>query len=339
MDGSLHSMAPHDTTAPPEVLEGQRVALRGVPWLWKDLLVGFVPLIAMRVAAAWVDVAGLPSMVRWLVLLLVLLSMAWMLGYPLWIARRRHARLPRISIRAVAIEAALAIPALLVIWVALAAVLAAWTLLAGGPPPRNPLEPAAREGNWAFAAVFTLFAAIVAPVTEEVFFRGMVYNGLRQRLHPLLAAILQAAAFGLLHTFGYVHAALAALSGLALAAVYEWRGTLLAPIFVHALQNLVVGLIAVSAAISSANAPVLGIMGHAQDGGCLITEVHPESGGHEAGLRPGDRLTSVDEEPVADIHEVADVVRRKRVGDRVWVEFVRDGEIHRVEAILKLRPK
>jgi membrane protease YdiL (CAAX protease family) len=330
------SNAPPGTDAPPKAPDGQRLGFRGVPWLWRDLIVGLASVIAWRVAAGWLDVSGWPPAALWLPWAIQLLGMAWMLGYPFWVARRRRARLPRPSLRAAAVEAAVAVPALLVIWVQILMVRAAWEGL-GGAPPENPLGPAARAGDWESAAAFTLLAALIAPLNEEVFFRGMLYNGLRQRCGPWLAAVLQAGVFGVLHSFGYVHAAYAALLGAAMAALYEWRRTLLAPIFVHALMNLAFGVVMVWAALSAANGPALGIRALPQDGGCRITEVQPGSGADAAELRVGDVVSAVDGRPVPDIDAVAAIVREKRVGDRVRIQFVRDGEARTVDAVLKRR--
>jgi membrane protease YdiL (CAAX protease family) len=234
-------------------------------------------------------------------------------------------------------QALLAIPFFIVLWVALAVVVAAWIYLVGGEPPNNPLEPTVQAGNWPVAVVFTLVAAIVAPITEEVFFRGMVYNCLCQRMHFKLSIILQGAVFGWLHTFGYVHAAMASLLGMALAALYEWRRTLLTPIFVHAFQNALVGSIAVMAAINTANAPVLGIQGDPHDEGCLVTKVFPDTGADEAGLRADDVITSIDGEPVVNIQDVSNAVRKKRAGDLVEFTFLRGGKLHRAEVVLRRR--
>ena len=54
----------------------------------------------------------------------------------------------------------------------------------------------------------------------------------------VLAAVLQSALFALAHNFGAMHAAFAFGLGLSLTAVYAWRKTLVAPIFVHAGNNL-----------------------------------------------------------------------------------------------------
>jgi membrane protease YdiL (CAAX protease family) len=272
-------------------------------------------------------------------ILYYLLSLVWMVGYPLWLARRRHARLPRLALSTVALEAALALPVFILLSVVLTVVFMAWVYLAGGSLPRNPLEGPAETGNWVVTAVVVLAAVTVAPLTEEVFFRGMLYNGLRQRIHPLPAAILQAAVFGLLHSFGYVHAVGAALIGLALAGLYEWRRTLLAPIFVHGLQNLMAGLVAVLAAISLANTPALGVLIQPEEGGCRVRAIVPGGGAEEAGLRAGDLITVVDGYAVRNLPELQWVLRQRRVGDRVWVVFVQDGEFSRVEVVLKPRSK
>ena len=327
----------HKENPSPGQLQIRQDSLRSIPWTWKDLFLGLVPLVAIRVVMPLLPTANLPTVVRWLLLPVTFLGMAWMLGFPIWVARRRHAQMPKLSIRAVVIEALLAIPFFIVLWVALVVVVAAWIYLVGGEPPNNPLEPTVQAGNWVVAVVFTLVAAIAAPITEEVFFRGMVYNCLCQRMHFILAIILQGAVFGWLHTFGYVHAAMASLLGMALAALYEWRRTLLTPIFVHAFQNALVGSIAVMGAINTANAPVLGIQGDPNDDGCLVTKVFPETAADEAGLQADDVITSIDGEPVVKIQDVSNAVRKKRVGDLVELTFLRDGELHRAEVVLRRR--
>jgi membrane protease YdiL (CAAX protease family) len=279
----------------------------------------------------------LPAPVRQSVFFLNCFNIAWMLGYPLWIVRRKRVHLSRASLRRVVIEAVIAVPTLLVIWLVLAVVLAAWTLLAPEVLPTNPLDSAAQAGAWTYIALFTLLASLVAPLTEEVFFRGMLYKGLRHRIHPVAAAVLQAAAFGLLHNVGYSYAALATLLGLALAVVYELRQTILAPMFVHSFHNLSVGLLALIVAIGAANAPVLGIAGNAHDGGCLLTDVTKGSGAEDAGLQVNDVITSVNGLPVSNAPAIAAIVRQKQAGDKIRLEFIRAGEVHRVEAVLKSR--
>jgi membrane protease YdiL (CAAX protease family) len=315
-------------------------AFREVPWRWSDVLVGLAPLVALRAASALDLFPPLPEGVRWLGPVLAVLGTAWLLGYPLWAARRRGARFPRLPrLRAVVVEAALAVPTLLAVWLVMAVVIGAWSLVLGRETlPVNPLEPVARSQRWTALWVVAVLAVIVAPLSEEVFFRGMVYNALRRQLHPAAAIFLQAALFGIFHTFGLAHAAVAALLGLALALVYEWRRTLLAPVLVHALQNAAAVAITLAVAVAYANAPVLGMSGEPHADGCLVTHVLSGSAAEEAGLRPGDVITAFDGQPVRDIRDLAELVRPHHAGDRVAVEFVRDGEAGQVEAVLKRRP-
>jgi membrane-associated protease RseP (regulator of RpoE activity) len=236
------------------------------------------------------------------------------------------------------VEVAIAVPTLLVIWMVLAALLVAWEFIAGAPAsPPNPLEPVVRSPDLAEKVFYLVLVVTAGPVAEEVLFRGLVYNALRQRIPAVLAAVLQALAFGFLHPYGVIHAVLASVLGLALVAAYEWRGTLLAPILLHALQNAAAVIVAILTAVSAANAPVLGVNGEPVEGGCRVTAVAPASGAEAAGLRAGDILTAVDGYSVADVKEVAAVVRRRRAGDTVVVEFVRDGERLETEAVLRKR--
>lgn len=82
----------------------------------------------------------------------------------------------------------------------------------------------------------------VAPLTEEIFFRGFMFAGLRRRLPFLAAGVLSAGVWGLFHytgpgTWGVV-LQLAAF-GVILAWLYERTGSLWPPIAVHALNNAI----------------------------------------------------------------------------------------------------
>jgi CAAX protease family protein len=191
------------------------------------------------------------------------------------------------------------------------------------------------DATWRVAIL--LLIVTVSSVAEEVLFRGLVYNALRQRMPPIVAAVVQALAFGFLHSYGVVHSVLASALGFAFAGVYEWRKTLLAPILLHVFQNVVVVLVAAAAAYSAANAPVLGVTGEPAEEGCRITIVYPGSAAEAAALRPGDVITVMDGWGIADIKDVATVVRQKQAGDTVVIEFIRDGERQEARAVLRKR--
>ena len=104
--------------------------------------------------------------------------------------------------------------------------------------------------DWAFLAFATVSMVIIAPIAEEIFFRGMIFPFLKgflkkhlPRNAPALAAALPAlltgALFGLVHGNTTVFLPLAAL-GTYLCIVYDKTADIRVPIALHALQNLTV---------------------------------------------------------------------------------------------------
>jgi len=86
--------------------------------------------------------------------------------------------------------------------------------------------------------VFLAFlAVVVAPVTEELLFRGILYPFVKQRGFPRLALWGTAVLFGALHLNLMTFVPLTFL-GLVLAWLYDTTDNLLAPIFAHSLFNL-----------------------------------------------------------------------------------------------------
>lgn len=93
--------------------------------------------------------------------------------------------------------------------------------------------------------VAIVLAVVVAPVTEELFFRGILYRSIRDAYGVPAGLIASSIAFGAVH---YISAPIAdALllqivmvgTGLALALIYEWRANLVAPIAAHIAFNIV----------------------------------------------------------------------------------------------------
>ncbi len=93
-----------------------------------------------------------------------------------------------------------------------------------------------------------LLALVVAPIVEELFFRGCVFRSLRDRHSFPLAAIVSAFCFGLVH---YVPGpwqdtvllmTIMVFTGLGLAWFYDRRGNIVASMAAHATFNLI-GLI------------------------------------------------------------------------------------------------
>jgi membrane protease YdiL (CAAX protease family) len=90
----------------------------------------------------------------------------------------------------------------------------------------------------AVAAAILIVGA--APFAEEVFFRGFIFGGLRNRLSFPVAAVASALIFGLFHYTGPGSLGVIpqlAFLGLALAWLYEETGSVLPGMAVHALNN------------------------------------------------------------------------------------------------------
>jgi membrane protease YdiL (CAAX protease family) len=85
-------------------------------------------------------------------------------------------------------------------------------------------------------SLLTIFAVVVAPVFEEVLFRGLAYPVLKQRFGTVRALVAVSAAFALIH-FHLPSTVPLFVLAVALALAYELTGSLLASITMHALFN------------------------------------------------------------------------------------------------------
>jgi S1-C subfamily serine protease len=146
---------------------------------------------------------------------------------------------------------------------------------------------------------------------------------------------VQAIIFGLSHHFGPADTAAVVLIGLALALLYEWRKTLLAPVLMHSLVNTLAMAIMAQSIAADAAAPRLGVYGETHERGVRLMEVVPDTAAATAGLQVGDVIVSLDGERVADMPGLTQAVRKRQVGQMVVVEFIRGAQTHRVNAVLK----
>ncbi|MED6314723.1 MAG: CPBP family intramembrane glutamic endopeptidase [Verrucomicrobiota bacterium] len=97
-------------------------------------------------------------------------------------------------------------------------------------------EEAAKSDRTASLIFFVVMAVAVAPIAEEILFRGILYPVIKQIGHPSLAAIGTAILFALFHVNLLTFASLTVVA-LGLIAVYELTDNLLAPITAHAVFN------------------------------------------------------------------------------------------------------
>ena len=103
--------------------------------------------------------------------------------------------------------------------------------------------------------LFALYAVVVAPITEELVFRGLLYRSIRDRIGVIAGAVLSAIPFGLIHFIGgqpwqdvLTLQLTMVVTGIGLALIYERRGTLVADIAGHAAFNLLAVILIVSGA-------------------------------------------------------------------------------------------
>jgi len=85
------------------------------------------------------------------------------------------------------------------------------------------------------ALIITCIA--VAPICEELYVRGFLYNALKTRFPVLISVLLQAAIFAFLHFRSLLVGVFIFLVSIPLALIYEKRKTLLSPIFLHGVIN------------------------------------------------------------------------------------------------------
>jgi membrane protease YdiL (CAAX protease family) len=86
--------------------------------------------------------------------------------------------------------------------------------------------------------LFFLVGGIVAPVAEEIFFRGLLY-GFFRRWGAAIAVILSTALFAFAHPLRNLPLT-QLVGGLLFALAYEVEGNLLVPITIHVLGNLAI---------------------------------------------------------------------------------------------------
>jgi membrane protease YdiL (CAAX protease family) len=120
----------------------------------------------------------------------------------------------------------------------------------------------ADEGTFGLIAA-GFMVICVAPVAEEIFFRGFFYRALRSRFSVLVAALLDGVLFGVIHYPGdgaeglLILPPLGAL-GFMFCLVYERTGTLYSVIALHALNNaLAYGVTVENASVSLVLGPLM----------------------------------------------------------------------------------
>ena len=226
-----------------------RSDLFGLP----DLLVTatLVVLLLLLVAMQWVvpsppkppDAHGAAGAVSGLQIIYGALQFALPVGAILALLIARGVSLPAIFglkrvglLRAVVTAASLLI-LLLPLFMLVTTV--AYQFLDGHSEPQELVkiyQHAAKAGKSDIIWQVMLAAVVIAPITEELLFRGYFYAVLKRVTGPVPAAFGISLLFGAIHNNALGFPGLTLLA-LALTLAYEWSGSILVPIFMHACFN------------------------------------------------------------------------------------------------------
>ena len=159
--------------------------------------------------------------------------------------------------------------------------------------PQKVVDDLGADTNSLLLVTGALVVIVVAPVCEELFFRGFLYRVLRLRMAFWLAGAIDGLLFGLVHASSTSLAALPILAflGFVFCYVYERTGTLFATIAMHALNNTV------SYGVATDNGWVASLsIGGAMIGACVVGVLRAPRG---VPPPPAPALQSAPERPAA----------------------------------------
>ena len=106
--------------------------------------------------------------------------------------------------------------------------------------PEGPSEEISPRVGLVLLLIVGTVLIVVAPVTEEFFFRGFFYRSLRSRMPVLAAAAVDGIVFGLLHApNGLIAVPLISILGFIMCLLYERTGSLYPAIAIHAFNNAI----------------------------------------------------------------------------------------------------
>lgn len=91
--------------------------------------------------------------------------------------------------------------------------------------------------------VYRMFAlGVITPVSEEIIYRGLVYNRIKMTYGKIYGIVISSLLFGVFH-FNLVQGVYAFIIGMALAYCYEITGDLKIPVYIHMSINFLTVLL------------------------------------------------------------------------------------------------
>jgi serine protease Do len=73
--------------------------------------------------------------------------------------------------------------------------------------------------------------------------------------------------------------------------------------------------------------------------GVLVGQIYPETGAEKAGLVSGDIIKSIDDKTIKNVNELVKEIQKKKVGQKVKLNIIRDGKPTTIEVILTSMPE
>jgi len=91
--------------------------------------------------------------------------------------------------------------------------------------------------SWLSFVVIFIGIGILAPISEEMYFRGLIYKWLKQRWGVPIGVVISSLLFGVAHLDSIAVAVSALIMGVVLALAYERTKSLYMPIAIHIITN------------------------------------------------------------------------------------------------------
>jgi membrane protease YdiL (CAAX protease family) len=108
----------------------------------------------------------------------------------------------------------------------------------GFVPPEDAIIIGPEAGDLAAYLTWLVSACLIAPVSEEFFFRGYAFYAFNKRYGLLVGLFVSALGFSAIH--GSIYSLLPIFAaGVGLALAYHWSGSLVPPMVAHAVNNLI----------------------------------------------------------------------------------------------------
>ncbi len=311
-------------------------------WKSSDLLWGILFLVIWRITIGLLT-RNLASVHPVLVFSLgTLLPTVLVTLFPIWAYRRAGGKWPIAMGDAsrLAVEAVWAIPGIVALIVGTIVVSLLYKLWTGdNPGMAEGMRELVFSRNIPLFLFFAVMACLWAPLSEELFFRGFLFNALARWMPRWIAGCLQALLFAAVHQYSGIHFVVILLVGLLLTAFYAWRKTLLATILIHAGFNTYMTLMLFLFMQLMSNAPVLGVVADVESDECRIHAVIEGTAADQAGLQAGDVIRRLGKKDITSFADLQEALLTFQPGDQVEIEFVRAGEVHFVKATLTKRPE